>query len=542
MFCKDDARKRNLKVFRFNPDGGVSSLDPAFARNIVNIWAATQLYNGLVELDSNMKVVPAIAKQYTVSRDGLKYVFRLRSDVYFHDNEVFADGKGRLVTAPDFVYSFKRIISKNTASPGAWIFNDKLMTDSAGKISDTCFVAQNDSTLIIYLEKPFPPFLQLLSMNYASVVPYEAVEKWGKDFRVHPVGTGPFVFKLWDEASKIILVKNENYWKTGAKGEKLPYIDAVEIGFINDMNVAFMTFLRGDLDFFSGIIENSKDKILNMDGSIKPEFLVKYNVQKVPYMNTEYVGFQLDTAFYMDKNHPFLNKNFRKALSYSIRRKELVQYLRNKLGFEGNSGFVPNSLPSFDSIEVSGYPYNIEKAVYYLEKSNYKKYKDHFTLKLSTVATLKDIAEFLQKEWSKIGVDIEIDINQAATQRELTDKGEIKFFKSSWVGDYPDAENYLALFYSKNYSPAGPNKFHYYNQKYDMLYENALEEQDISVRHNIYKQMEKIVMDDAPLIVLYYDQIIRITQKNIIGFKANAMNTVILENTDIIKKNNTHEK
>ncbi len=180
------------RVFRYNQPESLTSLDPAFARNQANTWATTQLYNGLVELDDSLRPGPSVARRYQISPDGITYTFWLRPDVRFHDNAVFPGGKGRRVTAQDFVYSFKRLLDGATASPGGWIFRGKVLEKADGEPSDTCFVAVNDSTLRIHLKEPFIPFLGILTMPYAYVVPQEAVQKWGKDFRAHPVGTGPF--------------------------------------------------------------------------------------------------------------------------------------------------------------------------------------------------------------------------------------------------------------------------------------------------------------------------------------------------------------
>jgi len=161
-----DKHKGNLKIFHYNESAGITSLDPAFAKDQANIWACNQLFNGLVQLDDNLNVLPCIAKSWKISDDGLTYTFNLRQDVYFHENRAFKDAKGRKVTASDFVYSFNRIVDPKVASPGAWVFsNVKRFQDI--KLS---VIAINDSTLKIELKEPFTPFLGILSMQYCSVV------------------------------------------------------------------------------------------------------------------------------------------------------------------------------------------------------------------------------------------------------------------------------------------------------------------------------------------------------------------------------------
>ncbi|WP_162426875.1 ABC transporter substrate-binding protein [Pontibacter pudoricolor] len=518
----------NKTVFRYNQPEALSSLDPAFARNQANIWATTQLYNGLVELDQELKIGPGIAKSWEVSEDGRTYSFVLRDDVYFHDHKVFKGGKGRKVTAKDVAYSFKRIIDPATASTGAWIFNDKVLSDKNGAISDTAFLAVNDSTFKIYLNEPFIAFLEILTMPYAFIVPQEAVAKYGKDFRANPVGTGPFVFKQWDEGNAIIMHKNPNYWKKDENGVQLPYLDAVQISFITDRKSEFLTFMQGKLDFLSGVREGSRDLILNNDGTVQDDFKGKFTVRKEPYLNTEYIGFQLDPKNLKDPNPAVQDKRVRQALNYAINKKEMIAYFRNNIGIPGHSGIVPPSLPSFSQEKVPGYSYNPKKARELLTAAGYS-YQKPLKMRLSTVAEHKELAEYMQKKWAEVGVQVEIDINQGPAHQETVDNGRAPFFMKSWLGDYPDAENYLALFYSKNFSPAGPNKTHFVNKEFDKLYEQAKLERDVQKRWELYQAMDRIVVEECPVIVLYYDEVLRLTQNNIQGLEPNPMNMLKLE-------------
>ncbi|MDX5444181.1 MAG: ABC transporter substrate-binding protein [Hymenobacteraceae bacterium] len=527
--CKQSAdTDGNKTVFRYNQPEALSSLDPAFARNQANIWAATQLYNGLVELDENLKPAPAIARAWEVSEDGRTYTFYLRPDVYFHDNPVFKNGKGRRVTAHDFEYSFKRIVDPATASTGAWIFNDKVLRSPEGLISDTCFKALNDTTFNIYLQDPFIAFVEILTMPYAFVVPQEAVAKFGKDFRENPVGTGPFMFKLWDEGNAIVMHRNPDYFKKDKKGVQLPYLDAVQISFIIDKKVEFLTFMQGKLDFLSGIKEGSRDMILNKDGSIQEDFAGKFQVQKVPYLNTEYIGIQLDPENLKEPNPALQDKRVRQALNYAINKKEMIAFFRNNIGIPGHSGMVPPSLPSYNDSIVKGYSYQPQKARELLQEAGYGP-QVPLQLKLSTVAEHKELAEYMQKKWAEVNIQVQIDINQAPAHQELVDNGRAAFFMKSWLGDYPDAENYLALFYSKNFSPGGPNKTHFKNATFDRLYEQATLERDVQKRWHLYREMDKIVVEECPVLVLFYDEVIRLTQNNIKGLSADPMNTLKLE-------------
>ena len=209
-------------VFRYNQAEGITSLDPAFARNLENMWACDQLYDGLVEMGPDLQVRPGIAHRWSITDSGHTYTFHLRPGVRFHDSEVFPGGTGRLVTAADFRYSFERIRDPRTASPGRWVF-EHVRPGAEG------FHAADDSTFIIRLQRPFPPFLGILSMIYASVVPEEGVRHHGAAWRDHPVGTGPFHFFHWEEGVKLVLHRNQHYHQRDAEGTPLPYLDAVSI-------------------------------------------------------------------------------------------------------------------------------------------------------------------------------------------------------------------------------------------------------------------------------------------------------------------------
>src|SRR5829696_3438501 len=187
LFSCYRGEKEEKIIFHYNETTGIASIDPAFAKNQSIMWAIHQLYNTLVEVDSNLNIIPSLAKRWDISADKKTYTFYLRNDVLFHDDACFASGKGRRMTARDIEYSFKRITDKTTASPGSWIFNAKV--DSVDG-----FKAINDTTFQLRLTRPYNPILGILSMQYCSIVPQEAVKKYGTDFRRHAVGTGPFQF------------------------------------------------------------------------------------------------------------------------------------------------------------------------------------------------------------------------------------------------------------------------------------------------------------------------------------------------------------
>lgn len=517
--CKKEAESdRDNLVFRYNEDANITSLDPAFSKVQTNIWACNHLFNGLVQLDDKLNVQPDIAKSWMILDEGTTYQFTLRNDVYFHKNNSFGKDSTRTVNAEDFNYSFNRILDEKVASPGRWIMQNV-----------ASFKTINDSVFEIKLDKSFPGFLGLLSMKYASVVPKEVVENPEIDFRSNPIGTGPFQFKLWEENVKLVLRKNPMYYEKDANGQRLPYLEAVAITFLPDKQSGFLQFIQGKLDFISGLDPSYKDEILTQRGTLQEKYADEINLITGPYLNTEYLGFRLD-----GDSEAVKNKNIRQAMNYGFDRKKLILYLRNGMGTPATSGMIPDGLPSFKPFE--GYDYNPEKALQLIAKYKQETGDKNPQLFLSTNASYIDIAEFLQREWQKIGLDVSVDINPPSTLRQAISTGKVSFFRASWIADYPDAENYLSLFYSKNFAPNGPNYTHFKNEKFDKLYESAFKETDVEKRYELYREMDKLIMEEAPVIPLFYDKVARFSRKEVQNLGINGLNMLDLKRVKKVKK------
>ncbi len=523
--CKRTDDNGNRKAFKYNESSGISSLDPAFARDQAVIWAINQLYNGLVQLDDQLIVKPCIAKSWTISDEGKTYTFYLRSDVFFHENPKIMQANGRKVIAADFVYSFNRLLKTETASPASWIFQ-YVAKDS---LSDNySFHALNDTTLEIKLKTPYPPFLSLLSMQYCSVVQNEVVEHYGKDYRTHPVGTGPFMFKMWKEGVKLVMLKNPNYFEF-ENGKRLPFLDAVSVTFIIDKQSAFLEFVKGNLDFISGIDGSYKDELLTRSGTLNAKYCNKFQLLSCPYLNTEYLGFQMDSALNVNKANPLKNKLIRQAINYGFDRVKMMRYLRNNIGYAGLYGMLPLGLPGFDSTQAIAYSYNPNLAKKLLKEAGYENGKDLAPISLHTTSSYLDLCQYIQQELNELGFTLKIEVNPPATLRNLIANQKVPFFRGSWIADYPDAENYLSLFYSKNFSPKGPNYTHFKDAQYDVLYEKAMKEMNDSLRIVYYQQMNRILIEEAPVVVLYYDQVIRLVQNNIKNLNINPLNLLNLK-------------
>ncbi len=514
--CQHSAENTTKKVFRFNQHNAITSLDPAFCRSQANIWVVNQLYNSLVQLDDSLNTKPCLATHWTISDDGLTYTFFLRNDVFFHDDEAFLNKKGRKLLASDVVYSFNRLMDDAVASPGSWVFKGKMATDNP-------FEATNDRTVVLHLNKPFRPMLGILSMQYCSVVPKEAVEKYGKDFRAHPVGTGAFQFKKWLEGQGVFLTKNEHYFEKNSDGTPLPYLDGVKVSCINERKTAFLELLIQKLDYLFGLESSYVNELVTSNGELQPAQREKLNFIKNPYLNTEYLGINLQ----YEKATPLKNKKIRQALNYAINRREMLRALRNNVGKPAFSGFTPVGLPSFDAEVVKGYNYNPDKARSLLAEAGFPEGKGLSEITLNTSQDYLDLCTYLARQWEEVGINVKIEILEAATLREMMTKGQAAFFRASWIADYADAENFLGVFYSKN--PTPPNYTRFSNATYDQLYEAALGENDDTKRYTLYHEMEKILVEEAPVVFLFYDEVASFTPKNISGLGKNAINLLTLK-------------
>ena len=600
---KNNSDNEDLKIFKYNESAGILTLDPIYAKDLPHIWACNQIFNGLVAFDDEMNVVPAIAKSWNISEDGMTYTFVLRDDVYFHEDECFVsmtqrrkdaktqrhkdtkvqsyseslslcDSATRKVVAQDFVYSFNRVLDRKLNSSGSWIFANvdrrQQTTDNGQQSFEYAFAAVNDTILEIKLTQPFPAFLGILSMTYASVVPQEAVEYYGAEFGRHPVGTGPFKYQYWKEGVKLVFRKNPIYFETvkDAKTQRrkdakidsdseslslcdsaslrLPYLDAVSISFLVDKQVAFMEFIKGKFHFMSGIDARYKDELLTRDGNLREEYEDEIYLIREPYLNTEYLAFFLGDDDTLSKERSLA---LRQAVSYSIDREKMLRYLRNGIGTPGNQGIIPAGLPGFKDYKTTrlqdnklvdslssglvdsdiGYPYNPKKAEQLLNDNDLIGYE----LKLYTTQDYVDIAKFVQSALTEIGLVCKVEEMMPAALREKRANGNLPFFRSSWVADYPDAENYLSLFTTSNFTPQGPNYTHYSNEKFDELYQKSLTCNDLQERAKIYHEMDSLMMTEAPVVILFYDEVLRFVNKNVEGLGSNPTNMLNLKRVDL---------
>lgn len=470
------------------------------------------MFTGLVNFDENLEIVPEIAKKWEISSDGKSYTFYLRNDVYFHSHPVFGADSTRAVVARDFTYSFNRLTDEKTGSSGGFVLNNV-----------ENYQALNDSVFQIHLKTPFPPFLGLLAMKYCSVVPHELFEK-GYDFNKNPVGTGPFQFQMWEDNVKLVFKKNPHYYQKDLNGDSLPYLEYVAVQFLPEKHSEFLQLVQGKIDMMASLDPSYKDELLTTDGKLHEKYKSDIQMIKSPYLNTEYL------CFYLDSPEP-IDPNLRKAMNMGIDKEKMIKFLRNDIGFAANGGFIPKGLPGYQSDLGDVYNQAEARRIISDYKAKHGKLPD---LKLVTTQEYADICEFVQSEMTKSGWPIGVNVVDPATLRDGKATGKFPFFRANWGADYPDAENFLSLFYSKNFSPNGPNYSHFISNEFDQLYLHSLTINNEKDRVEIYKEMDRIIMNELPVIPIFYDESTTFLRKNIEGFQTTAID--MLDLTRVRKK------
>lgn len=414
--------------------------------------------------------------------------------------------------AEDVAYSLNRLAAES--SPGQWVMQ-AVKRDSSGKLQ---ILVKGEDSLVIKLEKPFNPFLSLLANPYCSVIPHEAVEKYGEQFGQHPVGTGPYSMAYWAEGEKLVLRKTEKYFQGY---ENRP--DAIAISFLKDRQAAFLEFMRGNFDFISGIDGSFKDEILNDDGDLKPGYAEKIRMVRRPYLKTDYLGFRLDIL-----PLAYRDKRVRQAMSHAIRRKAMIKYLRKGIGIPALHGFLPKGSRGFHQ-DFESRDQDLGKARKLLAEAGYPFGKGLPEITLMTSPANQELAEFLQHDWAEAGIPVKVEIAPAAVNAEKTGNGQVMLFRKSWVADYSDDENFYLLFYGPNTSPAGPNYSGIDNKTIDSLYLAALKPADEKSRKALYMQIENILNEEMPVIPLYYDEAVFFVQPYIKGMTGNPMNLPVMK-------------
>lgn len=469
--CSSQNREQGYVYYRL--EANPSTLDPALIVDVSGGGIAAKLFNGLVRLDEHLQIAPDIAETWSVSSDGLVYAFKLKQDVSFSN--------GRMVNAEDFRFSFERILHPRSRSPNTWVL-DKLSGADAFMRGETDYVdgirVIDDYRLELRLSRPFSPFLNLLAMAAAYVVPSEEVRKQGPDFSTHPVGTGPFMLREWMQDREIRLVRRDDYHDETAK------VDGIIYRIIPEDLTAIAEFELGNLDLLT-VPASEYARIQN-------DKRMKQCMSSQKSLNTYYVGFNCSRP-------PFNRQIARKAVSMAIDRQKILQTIYENRGRLA-SGPVPDSLRDWS--EPAPYPYDEAKARNLLVR---EKIQDREILFYVTAdQEIVDIAEIIQWYLKKVGLRVVIRQLEWSAFKEATSRGEADLFYLSWWADYSDPENFLfPLFHSSNHGAAG-NRTRYANHEVDLLIERGQRSLDKGVRKEYYRGAEEVIVSDAPWVFLWH--------------------------------------
>jgi ABC-type transport system substrate-binding protein len=484
--CSSQNRLDGYVYYRLNANP--TTLDPALIVDVTGGSISAKLFNGLVKTGYDLSIQPDIAKKWTISPDGLIYIFKLRHNVFFSNN--------REVKAYDFKYSFKRILDPRNRSPNTWVFEkilgaDEFMKGTADDVKGIKII--DDYTLQIHLKRPFSPFLSLLTMTAAYVVPHEEVEKWGPDFSSHPVGTGPFILKDWLPNRELLLEKRLNYF------EKPPNIKGIIYRIIPEDLTAITEFEIGNLDVIT-IPASEYSKYKNDPQKSKL-------ISSIKGLNTYYLGLNCSKP-------PFNNVNLRRAMNYAIDTKKILNTIYEKRGRLA-SGPVPDVIRTWSIPDY--YEYNPEKAKEFIKKEGLQNIKIYFYI--TADQEVIDMAEVIQSYIRAVGIDVKIKQLEWSAFKEAINKGESDMFYLSWWADYTDPENFLfPLFHSSNHGAAG-NRTRYTNKSVDLLIEKGQLATNKKNRDLFYKKAEEIIISDAPWVFLWHRTDFTIRQPWIKNYK-----------------------
>lgn len=544
----DSAPEERSNTFRLNLSDGVASLDPALISYQSAIWAGSQIYYGLVQLDADGSIAPCVAQTWSVDSSGLVWTFKLRDDVHFHEDPCFGEAGSRRVNAHDVKYSIERICDARTDTRGFWVYRERLdgaqeyqQATQIGNIPDGGLrgIRVPDSLTVEFtLTAPFAPFPSLLTMPYGYIVPREAIQHYGIDFGRHPVGCGAFEFVSWKDDIELKLQKHPQHFEKSADGRQLPLLDEVTISFIRESKSEFLEFQQENLDFVEEIDPSFARSVFDEEGNLQPDYQ-KYTLLNSPGNSVEYYGMMLDSTTSGGEDSPLLRSpELRKALNYAIDRENIVKYVLHGAATPGHYGILPPGTPGF-SDKTKGFSFDREKAAALLAEAGYPNGEGlpQLTLQLGNSERTAAVAEAVQQMWREIGVDVELRRIDFPQHLSMVAEGKLALWRTSWISDYPDPENFLALFYAPFKAPKGPNTTRIALPELDSLYQEALSQRlSTADRYALYNEMERIVLDQTPWIVLYYTINQRLVQPWIRGVYLDSQNRLVLKEAEVVRE------
>lgn len=467
------SRNRTDGFIHYRLNYNPTTLDPALIVDVTGGVIAAKLFNGLVRLDEKLNVIPDIAEKWKINDKGTAYLFFLRHGVRFANK--------REVTAYDVKYSFKRILDPHGKSPNSWVL-DKILGAKeymSGKAADVEGIEVKDRyTLKIRLANAFSPFLNLLTMTAAYIVPEEEVKRWGADYATHPSGSGPFTLKKWEHNNQLVLERNEGYFNGRAR------IGGILYRIIPEDLTAVTEFELGNLDVIAiPAYEYSRYKR-------SPKW--RNLISSVKGLNTYYLGFNCSRP-------PFNNINLRKAVSSSIDRKKVLETFYEGRG-RLSEGPVPDLLRKWNLCVTGEYDPARARKIVQREGASNRVVNFYITPDQEMV----DIAEIIQSFLKKAGLDVHIKQLEWSAYKSAINRGDADLFWISWWADYPDPENFLfPLFHSANHGASG-NRARYTNKEVDRLIEAGQGSIVPSERNRYYGIAENIIAEESPWVFFWH--------------------------------------
>jgi len=536
--CSSDEDLSNLRAnggavyggtFRFKSSEKISTLLPVSSSSIYTQRVASQLFETLLTLDpESEKIIPGLAESYSVNNNATVFTFKIRKGVFFHEDDCF-EGETKELTANDVKNTLDFACSKTTNNEVYWMLINVIKgakknyeTSHKGKISKgvSGIKVVNNNTLTIELEYPFVGFDKLLVHRSLGVFPREAYDKYGSEIGKHPVGTGPFMLDEWED-EKISLKRNPNYWKKDEFGNKLPFISGIDITYTKDKKSELMSFRNREIDL---VLQIPAEEIDNVIGSLEDAQAgknVKHKIDSKASLSTAYYGFATSTA-------PFNDLNIRKAFNLAINRESLINNWMQGDGYPCLNGFVPE-MGDYNDKKVNGHLFNVIKAKELLAKAGFPNGKGF--PKISLYVNTKEgsvVHKLATGVLNQIKENLNIDIPILMCSIEERDKaildGSAKIWRGGWIADYPDPENFLNLFYSKNIgsTSAFSNPFKYKSKIFDNTFEMAMKESNPIKRMAYFHQCDQQIIDEAVIMPLYHSDFMTMINNRVKNFHTNS--------------------
>lgn len=531
--------------FKFMSSEIVDNLFPISSVDIYSQRLNSQMYESLLKLDmESMKVVPSLAESFDVSDDAKTFTFKLRKGVLFHEDDCFK-GDVRELTAEDVKYTLEFACSGLKLNKMSYLLVNRIQgAKEFYKKSKTNLPESGVSgikvidkhTIQIKLMEPFVGFDKIMTHSNLGIFPREAFEKYGNEVTKHPVGTGPFMLESLDKTG-ITLKRNPNYWRKDELGNQLPFLDKVIMMYAKDKKSELLAFRNKEIDLVLEIPVEDIDNILGSLSDAQEGKTVKHKVESTSSMSMNYVAFACESE-------EFKNAGVRKAFNLAIDRNEIVNKWLLGEGWAAENGFVP-SMDDFSNEKVKGHKYDVAKAQALLAQAGFPNGKgfpalDFYVNAIEGSAPHKMCLGIASQIKQNLNIDLNIKLCTIDEREKAIVSGKAKIWRSGWIADYPDPENFLSLFYSGNIkeNSAEVNAFRFRNKAYDALFERALKELDDKKRNDLLTKCDQMIVDEAAVMPIMTDDFMIMINARMRDFKTNSMENLDFSNIFIKEPRN----